>query len=202
MNLKKIPALLSLQKWLGEKLSLLPLTPNQVTLLALLFAIACAFSLWQHNLPLAVLFFILSTGADAIDGAIARAKNMVSSKGAFLDGITDRLVDFSILCGLLLYGLPSYILPAYAWIMLFLFFGVCMTSFVTAYADHRKAMPTEEALKIPAMFARPERTLLLFLAILSLFFLPIICTMVLALCSLLSMLTFSQKTLHVLMYKP
>jgi len=72
------------------------ISPNIITLLGLLIALCYLFValtkpfLFSIMLPL---LFILSALMDAIDGVIARIGNKKTKKGAFLDSVTDRIVD-------------------------------------------------------------------------------------------------------------
>ena len=49
--------------------------------------------------------FLLTSGlADMVDGSVARATNLVSSRGAFIDSTFDRLGEFFVFIGILLGG--------------------------------------------------------------------------------------------------
>ena len=193
MGLKKIPALFGIQSYLGSLFSSLPLTPNQITLSAVLFAaIGFLFSLQQ--LPLfSLAFFALSGLADALDGAIARAKGMVSAKGAYIDGMADRLVEFLLVMSFFFYSLPSFVLPAQYLLMLILFFGSAMTSFATAYADHRKVAGSKKLAAQPGILPRTERLLLLFLALALVPFQPGLTSLILFAGAALCIVTFAQR---------
>ncbi len=76
------------------------LEPNYITILGLCFALLVMISFYYKNLILALIFLILSSLMDAIDGYIARIKGKVSKFGAFLDSNVDRLSDALILLGI------------------------------------------------------------------------------------------------------
>jgi CDP-diacylglycerol--glycerol-3-phosphate 3-phosphatidyltransferase len=67
-------------------------TPNHLTIIRLLsvpfFIVASLYN--QHFLALIV--FSLSAFTDALDGAIARTRNLVSDAGKFLDPLADKLL--------------------------------------------------------------------------------------------------------------
>lgn len=72
-----------------------PLTPNQVTLIAILFGLAAG-SLWVVGSPTLMLVggVLLWTSSilDGADGILARAKHMQSELGRALDGTADMIV--------------------------------------------------------------------------------------------------------------
>ena len=88
--------------------SVLRISPNFLTLLGLLFAIAMAvnpLSLW--TIPL----LVLSLYADGIDGSVAIYQNRSSSFGAILDSVADRISEA-------LWFYVAYRIGAPAWIVL------------------------------------------------------------------------------------
>lgn len=150
---------------LGSLLSFVPLTPNQLTLLSVLLALAGAYFAYAGSIQHCLVLFVLAFFIDAVDGAVARAKRLASKRGAFLDGIADRVVEFLFIVSLYLFA-PSFIL----WLFAILFFGTCMTSFVKAYAEHRELLSKKAASSLPGLLERAERCLLLLLAMLLLMF--------------------------------
>jgi CDP-diacylglycerol--glycerol-3-phosphate 3-phosphatidyltransferase len=88
--------------------SVLRISPNFLTLLGLVFAIAMAvkpLSLW--TVPL----LVLSLYADGIDGSVAIIQNRSSSFGAILDSVADRISEA-------LWFYVAYRIGAPAWIVL------------------------------------------------------------------------------------
>ncbi len=132
-----------------------------------------------------------------IDGAIAREKKMASAKGAFLDGVADRLVEFFVLFGLVFYDLPNFILPAFLWLFVIVFFGSAMTAFCKAYADHRGALSKEKLARFGGMFNRPERMAMIFLVLLAAGFMPAAATALLAITAALSVMSVAEIILYV-----
>jgi phosphatidylglycerophosphate synthase len=98
---------------------------------------------------------------DIIDGAVARYSNQVSKKGAYLDTIVDRYVEFLIILGLLLAHLPHVILPSDVWILIFLF-GAMMTTYVKAAAAEKGLSSIVKG----GVLERAERLLLIFVGLL------------------------------------
>lgn len=152
-------SLSSFQSRIGDLIKPLPLHPNHLTLLSVLLAAAGAWLAWQHD-PLSLLLFLLSFAIDGLDGALARAKNLTSAFGAYLDGMCDRLVEFFSLLPFLF--TPVYFIPA----LLILFFGSVMTAFSKAYADHREVCDAKTAAKLTTLLPRTERAIGLFVALL------------------------------------
>ncbi|MDE1798158.1 MAG: CDP-alcohol phosphatidyltransferase family protein [Candidatus Micrarchaeota archaeon] len=177
------------QKWAARLLGGIPLSPDQVTLLALALAIAGFFALAAGQFWAAFLIFILSALCDLADGVIARLRKQASARGAFLDGTTDRLVEFFLLFGLLFYpSWPSLLgLAGACWIVALLFFGSCLTAFVPAYAYYRGIRLQAEW---EGFLPRPERLALMLLSIALLSFgQSFLALAVIALATLLSIAT-------------
>jgi CDP-diacylglycerol--glycerol-3-phosphate 3-phosphatidyltransferase len=191
--LKKLPFLLSLQSSVGSVFASLPLSANQWTLLTIpLAALGLYFAFLQlplHSLAL----FMLAGAIDALDGAVARAKKQVSARGAYIDGITDRLVEFLFVLSFLFYNLPPFIFAPFITLVLILFFGSSMTAFATAYAEHRSAADAKKIARQPGILPRTERLLLLFLALAFVPFSPFASSFLLFAAASLSFVTFCQR---------
>jgi phosphatidylglycerophosphate synthase len=196
MPLKSTPFSASFQKSLGKLFSRLPLSANQITLCALLLALIGLYFAYARQPLASLFFFVLSGAADAIDGAVARARKEVSARGAYIDGIMDRLAEFLLICSFFFYALPAFIAPAALSLILLLFFGTCMTSFATAYADHRKAAGAKKIAAQPGVLPRAERLILLFIALALVPFCPECASALLLLGAALAMVTFAQRFWH------
>ncbi len=149
------------QEKVGELFKWLPLHPNDITILSVVFAAAGAWFVWQQSI-LGPILFLLSFAMDGLDGAIARAKNLSSAFGAYLDGTCDRLVEFFALLPFLFSPISGLFLPS----LLTLFFGSVMTAFSKAYADHREAVEHKKAAKLSTLMPRTERVIGIFVAML------------------------------------
>jgi len=82
------------------------ITPNQISLISLLFAIfgACFFLFGGYiNLVLGAFLAQTSSVIDGIDGEIARLKFQETKFGAWFDAVLDRYSDAFLLFGLLIY---------------------------------------------------------------------------------------------------
>ena len=101
---QQIQALMSYQAQLAYQIGL---TPNLVSALGILTAIASAFLYWSSqfyslNLVAASLFLLISGFFDALDGVIARLYGKVTVFGGFLDSMLDRYADALVLAGIIL----------------------------------------------------------------------------------------------------
>ena len=77
-----------------------PVTPNQVTVVSTLIAVAAAWLLVAgHNVPAGVAVHISSV-VDGVDGDLARATGRSSRFGAILDAVLDRYADAAIFGGM------------------------------------------------------------------------------------------------------
>ena len=193
MALKQTKLGSSFQLAIGNFFSFLPLTPNQITLLSLLPALIGFYLASQHLVLHSLFFFILAGAVDALDGAIARARKQVSDRGAYIDGIVDRLVEFLLVISFFFYPLPGFILTSGIALMLILFFGSAMTSFATAYAEHRHVADSKKISRQPGILPRAERLLLLFAALAFIPFSPIAASFILFAEALLCIVTFFQR---------
>lgn len=137
------------------------LHPNFYTLISLLFGLFCFLFLVKNNLLLASIFFVLGAFCDFIDGAVARFSQKVTKLGAYLDTMCDRYVEMMVFLGFLFLPLPKVILSAKFWIFLALF-GSLLTTYSKAAAKE-KELVKEEIKK--GLLGRPERMILIFLAI-------------------------------------
>jgi len=147
----------------GQFFSKFGLTPNQYTLISLLFVIISFSFLINLNLVLALIFFLLAALLDFIDGAVAKFTQRETKKGAYLDTISDRYVEGIILLGFLFLPLKGFFfLPAEVWIFLALF-GSFLTTYSKAAAKEKEL--TQLELK-NGFLGRAERIILIFLAIL------------------------------------
>jgi CDP-L-myo-inositol myo-inositolphosphotransferase len=78
------------------------ITPNQVTATSFIFALLAALAYTGARpvyFALGGCLALISTILDAADGTLARAKNMTSRYGAFLDLFLDRIAEFAVLTG-------------------------------------------------------------------------------------------------------
>ena len=120
---------------LGAKFLLrLKLTPNNVTILALLLGISTSIFLYCDMQIIAVTLLWVSGYLDAVDGAMARRSNSSSSFGTLLDIVSDRIVEVSIV---LVLGL-KFVDVRYNLIVLTVCILMSMTIFLTVGALSEK----------------------------------------------------------------
>ena len=74
----------------------LGLTPNAITILGFLLTVAVAGVLASGRLRLAGLLLIITLGADALDGTLARLTGAVTRFGGFLDSTLDRWAEAAL----------------------------------------------------------------------------------------------------------
>ena len=150
-----------IEKLVGKIFSFLPLTPNQYTLISVIFAFISLYFLIKQNLISALIFFLIAGFLDFVDGAVARYKNISTKVGAYLDTIVDRYVEGILLLGILFLPLPKILVPGYIWVFLILF-GAIVTTYAKAAAKE-KGLVTKE-LK-GGLLSRGERVILLLLSL-------------------------------------
>ncbi|HEX3108507.1 MAG TPA: CDP-alcohol phosphatidyltransferase family protein [Thermoanaerobaculia bacterium] len=91
-----------LGRWFSPLAQRCPLSPNAITILALLLNLAAAYLLYRRFFLIAMVILIVGGVADAFDGIVARVQNKSSRFGDFLDHVCDRVSDTLLITGWLL----------------------------------------------------------------------------------------------------
>jgi phosphatidylglycerophosphate synthase len=107
----------------------LGLTPNVLTLISFLIAVAGGALFWQRQLVWGVVTMVFAIFTDMLDGATARAGNMGTTFGGILDHVSDRYAEAVILMGI---SLSGFVHPAWA---LFALFGMIIASYTREAAE-------------------------------------------------------------------
>lgn len=90
-------------KPIGAALRKTKLTPDHLTILGLLVAAGAAVAVGGGHLRIGLILVILAALPDLLDGALAKASNSSSQRGAFFDSTVDRITDALLLGGLAYY---------------------------------------------------------------------------------------------------
>jgi len=153
----------------------LRITPNQISLLALLAGIACAYLFFQRQFALGALMLFLSAIFDLVDGSVARKTGAHTNFGAVFDWIVDKYVDALALLGIGLAGIPIisqfFAVPPVAdfAVVAFAIIGSLMNTFIkpVVYAEIGYKEKVEGKIDDPlegvGFFGRPETFLVLIL---------------------------------------
>ena len=83
----------------------LKLTPNTVTLISFAITVASAYLVGSGWLVAGGIVFLLGSGLDLMDGALARLTGTASPFGALLDSVFDRLGEAALFVGLAFYAI-------------------------------------------------------------------------------------------------
>jgi CDP-diacylglycerol--glycerol-3-phosphate 3-phosphatidyltransferase len=81
----------------------LRVTPNQVSIVSLVLSIVGGAAIALGHFEIAATFVIAGGSLDMIDGQIARARNLATPGGAFLDSVSDRIADGAVFGGCVIY---------------------------------------------------------------------------------------------------
>lgn len=154
---------------LGRAVARTGLTPNSLTVIGLLgmggaATLAAHGMFWQAGIiMLAAAFF------DLLDGAVARATDSASDWGAVFDAVSDRLADFALLFGLLIWYSAAERFDRTAIVLIGVsLFGSMMVSYTRSKAG-------EFGISIrTGLGTRLERVLILAIGLLSSQILPIL----------------------------
>lgn len=174
---------------IGMAFSRLRLSPNQWTMLSLLPVMAGFWFLCYSQFLPAALLLLLSSFLDLVDGSVARVTGRVSRLGAYFDTIADRYVEFIIVLGILLAGIPGFLIPPAAWILLYMF-GAMMTTYAKAAAMEKGLVERELR---GGLFERAERLILLFVGLLLATLEPLYLTYTVALLAVLANISAAQR---------
>ncbi len=90
-------------KPVGANLRKTGVTPDHLTVLGVLMATAAAITIGAGFLRAGLLLLALAGIPDLLDGAVAKASGMASTRGAFFDSVSDRLSDALLFGGVAWY---------------------------------------------------------------------------------------------------
>ncbi len=142
---------------LAKPLAKAGLTPNQITLLGLVLVVLnCALFCWHKSTFWFGLGLAASFTFDALDGAVARLRNMSSKFGGYLDGVIDRYQEIVVFASI------AWVTGWWA-LSLFALTGSLMVSYNKARAAIE--IPIENH-AWPDLLERFERVVILSLALL------------------------------------
>lgn len=88
---------------LGAALRKTKMTPDHLTVAGLLLGAAAAVAVGAGHLRWGLALVILAALPDLLDGALAKASNASSQRGAFFDSTVDRITDALLLGGIAYY---------------------------------------------------------------------------------------------------
>lgn len=91
----------------GQLLRRTGMSPDHLTILGILFAVAASVAIARGALRGGLLLVIAAALPDLLDGALAKASNTASQRGAFFDSVVDRVTD-SVLFGGVAWYFASY----------------------------------------------------------------------------------------------
>lgn len=143
------------ESW-GRLFVRLGLTPNQVTLLGLLFGvIACIFLVCTRNIRVFAVLILIAALFDAADGTVARITQTSSRFGSYLDAVCDRLFEGFV-------GLSvAYVTEQ--WVLIFFgYIGFTLISYAKARAALEVTVSNDEW---PDLMERGERDLVFIVAL-------------------------------------
>lgn len=115
--------------FLGKICYRLGLRPNFLTGVSVMAAMVSGIYFWKANFLWGVIWMIITSFTDMLDGSTARAGNIGTVFGGVLDHVSDRFGEFFILAGITLSGAVH---PGWG---LFALFGMLIASYTRAAAE-------------------------------------------------------------------
>lgn len=173
---------------IAKIISVIPLTANQFTFLAIPLSVVAAYFLATENYLYGLIFVIFSILIDLLDGSFAEAKKQKSFFGNYWDAVVDKMVEAIIYFGL------AFNYPLLA----FLCFS---TTMLNSYAKPRVALIIEtDNHDWPAIGDRADRLLLLIIGLLIANFITIqnidIVQITLGIITIITFFGFMQRILY------
>jgi CDP-diacylglycerol---glycerol-3-phosphate 3-phosphatidyltransferase len=167
-------------------------TPNQITLLGVVVQAVVSYLIVADRLAEAGFVLIAAALLDTVDGAVAKARGLISKFGAFLDSTMDRLSDALVFLPIawLYLAEPTAARADQQWVAA-LALVTLVLSFLVSYAKARA-----EGLGFDCnvgLIERAERLIIMILALVFNDLLPA----GLALLALASLITLVQRMVHV-----
>ncbi len=154
------------------------INPNVFSSIALVWAVLAAYFIASMDMVSGLIFVVLASIWDALDGSLARVTNRVTKFGNYMDAMIDRYVEVIILLG---FAFSGFFIES---------FLVVSGSLLVSYAKARTAIVVSiDNHDWPAIGERFERLLLLVIALAINIFLPTI-----------NLMGFSISTLSFFLY--
>jgi archaetidylinositol phosphate synthase len=194
---QQIQQLLTGQAKIAHKIGL---TPNSISVIGFILAVASAFSYALFTpqtswLLLLATFFLLASGfCDTMDGIVARTFKQASSFGGFFDSVLDRFADGASYAGIIVAGLCSAAFGFYWGTIVAL--SALVASMLVSYTRARAEIIGVKMESV-GIAERAERMLILAAVSIIGFFRLEILGYGVALIALLSAITVLQRVLHV-----
>jgi CDP-diacylglycerol--glycerol-3-phosphate 3-phosphatidyltransferase len=144
---------------IGEAVSRTGISPNALTVIGVLLNGVVAAIIAAGELRLGGVLLLFASAFDMLDGAVARARGMVSKLGGFLDSTFDRYSEVVVYVGVLVYLLDTDDAKLGPVLVLLSATGALMISYARARAEAAGYFATV------GFAARTERVILLALAL-------------------------------------
>lgn len=174
---------------LGRSLARTPITPNMVTITALVGTLTGAALIATGHLTAGGFVCWGFAMLDSVDGALARAKGMSSQFGAFLDSTCDRVSDGAIFGALVLWFADKE--PWLARLALFCLVAGVVVSYIRARAEGL-------GVKADVGFAeRAERLIIVLAGVILGSWFPYVLPVFLWVLAVLTFVTVLQRLAHV-----
>lgn len=121
---------------IAHAFSKLPITPNMWSVVSLICAFIAGVFFAFGQPFFGVLFVVLNSFLDVLDGALARYTGLASPIGDYLDHVFDRYADVFIVTGIIVYGVQTWQALVPSWVIgIFAITGVLLSSYMGTQAQ-------------------------------------------------------------------
>lgn len=157
-------------------------TPNSLTLAGLALMAVASLFIVEKRLIFALIFVLVGSLFDALDGSLARLQGKVTRLGGVLDSVVDRYEDALLIASIWFsFGINPVI-----------GFFVLAGSLITSYSRARLEVEGVKGLSSVGLIERPERLIILIVCIA----IPSVSTYLFILLAILSNVTVFQRILY------
>ena|SRR3989344_1532703 len=175
---------------MGRLFDFLP--ANAWTAIALTLSFITAYFIITQEFVIAAATFAISAFLDSVDGAVARRRHEATLTGAYFDTVADRYMEGVVIISFMFLPTATFFVPLYVWAGIYLL-GSTMTTYVKAAAKEELDMSVKGGI-----LERPERMIIVFIAIVLLNYNAMHFTYIIAAIAILSNITALQRIKYAL----
>ncbi len=163
-----------ISKYLNRKISLritrlilkygIGISPTQVSVISFLIAIFSAIVYLYEIVILAGIMVQIASIIDGVDGELARARNLVSRKGGFIDSVLDRIANIAVYLSISILLIRFYDVDLVLTSSLLALSGDLLVTYLHAVSQKDLGLHPALVGRVPSIASRDVRLFIIFLA--------------------------------------